>query len=265
MRQSSVRLRAARVILFYALPVILLGALVAPWAYWLIHPYWPAIPFRRVFNRALLVVALAGLWPLLRTAGIRSWVELGYTRTPSWWQQTVGGFAVGLLSLGVCAVLLCQLTGWKTNVVGNLASALAVGLIEETFFRGGIFGALRRGCSLGSAVVVSSVIYAVLHFCKPTEPAAVHWLTGLTHLGMVFQNFIAQVNWIGLVTLILVGVVLALALEWTKALYFSIGLHAGWVFTLKTVGAPLRDNPLVWPVLLLVLVLCWKKFAPRST
>ncbi len=257
-------MRSARIILVYALAVILLGSLLAPWAFAIIHAHWPMIPFRRVFDRVLLIVALAGLMPMLQAVGIRSVAELGYVRSPSWGWQALGGFALGIFSLGFCAVLLRQYTGWKTNFVGNLVSALVVGLIEETFFRGGIFGAFRRNGSLGSAVAVSSGIYAVLHFCKPTEPVTVNWLTGFTHLGMIWQNFGTQVNWLGLVTLVLVGAVLALAFEWTKALYFSIGLHAGWVFMLKTVGASLRDQALVWPVLLLVLVLCWKKFAPRS-
>ena len=258
-------MRSARVILVYALAVILLGSLLAPWVFEGIHPHWPMIPFRRVFDRVLLIVALTGLVPMLRVAGIRSVAELGYTRLPSWGWHALGGFAVGILSLGLCAVLLRQFTGWKSNYAANLASALAVGVIEETFFRGGIFGVLRRNWSLGLAVAVSSGIYAVLHFCKPTEPVVVNGLTGFTHLGMIWQNFGTQVNWIGLVTLVLAGAVLALAYEWTKALYFSVGLHAGWVFMLKTVGASLRDTALAWPVLLLVLVLCWKKFAPRST
>jgi len=257
-------LRSARAILVYALAVILLGSLLAPSAFSIIHAHWPLIPFRRVFDRVLLIVALAGLVPMLRAAGVHSMAELGYGRSPSWGWQVLGGFAVGIFSLGLCAVLLRQFTDWKTNYVGNLLSAVVVGVIEETFFRGGIFGAFRRNCSLGLAVVVSSGIYAVLHFCKPIEPVTVTWLTGFTHLGMIWQNFGTQVNWFGLVTLVLVGAVLALAFEWTKALYFSIGLHAGWVFMLKTVGASLRDHALVWPVLLLVLVLCWKKFAPRS-
>ena len=258
-------MRAARSILVYAFAVLLLGAVVAPWAYWLIHPHWFDLPFRRVFDRVLLVVALAGLWPMLRAAGLHSWAELGYPRRPGWWQHSLGGFVVGIVSLGVAALFLVPATGWKTNCAGNLAAALAVAIIEETFFRGGLFGALRRGWPLWAAVAGSSVIYAVVHFCKPTEPGAVTAWTGFSHLGLVVQNFGTQVNWYGLVTLVLAGIVLALVFAWTKALYFSIGLHAGWVFALKTVGAPLRDDLRVWPVLLLVLWLCWRKFAPRST
>ena len=258
-------MRAARAILLYALAVLLLGALVAPWAFWLIHAHWPSLPFRRIFDRVVLVVALAGLGPLLRATGLGSLPALGYPRTPAGWRQALGGFAAGIVSLGLCAAVLGLWSGWKTNYAGNLVSALAVGLIEETFFRGGIFGALRRAGPVWVAVAVSSGFYAVLHFCKPTEPDTVHWLTGFTHLGLIVQNFGAQVNGVGLVTLVLAGAVLALAFAWTKALYFSIGLHAGWVFMLKTVGPSLRDNALVWPVLLVVLGLCWKNFAPRST
>ena len=265
MRQSPVRLRTARVILIYAVAVILVGAFLAPWAFTEVHAHWPLIPFRRVFDRVLLIIALLGLVPMLWAVGIKSAGDLGYIRRVAWGWHVLGGFASGVVSLGLCAVFLRQFTGWKTNYAANLASAVAVGVIEETFFRGGIFGAFRRNWSLGLAVTVSSVIYAVLHFCKPTEPLAVNWLTGFTHLGLICQNFGAQVNWIGLVTLFLAGAVLALVFEWTKALYFSMGLHAGWVFMLKTVGSQLRDQALVWPVLLLVLLLCWKKFVPRST
>ena len=255
-------MRAARVILLYALAVVLLGALLSPWLFWLTQAHWP---FRRVFDRVLLVVALAGLWPVLRSVGIRSLPELGYERTPAWWRQAAWGFGAGTLSLGFCAVLLRAFTGWNNNIAGNLASAVAVAIIEETFFRGGIFNTLRRGLPMAWAVLVSSIVYAGLHFCKPSEPVTVTWLSGFQHLGQIAGNFSASVNWIGLVTLILAGSVLALVFVWTKSLYFSIGLHAGWVFAIKTAGAPLRDSLWAWPVLLVVLGLCWRQFGRRST
>jgi hypothetical protein len=69
---------------------------------------------------------------------------------------------------------------------------------------------------------------------------------------------------VGFVTLWLAGCILGLAFARTRALYLSMGIHAGWVFTLKTfawltAGASLVDSALVWPVLLAVLWLCWKK------
>ena len=72
---------------------------------------------------------------------------------------------------------------------------------------------------------------------------------------------------VGFVTLFLAGCVLGLGFTRTRALYLSIGIHAGWVFTLKTYaalthtsgprtwwgGAALVDNMLVWPILVGVL------------
>ncbi|HUJ71870.1 MAG TPA: hypothetical protein VLZ30_06470, partial [Verrucomicrobiae bacterium] len=60
-------MRASRAIPIYAVAVILLGALFAPWLFW--GAQWlaaqtsvaqplAAYPFRRVFNRAVMIVAL---------------------------------------------------------------------------------------------------------------------------------------------------------------------------------------------------------------
>jgi uncharacterized protein len=40
----------------------------------------------------------------------------------------------------------------------------------------------------------------------------------------------------GLLNLTLVGMILGLAYQRSGSLYFSIGLHAGWIFWLKTYG-----------------------------
>ena len=142
MRQSPVRLRTARVILIYAVAVILVGAFLAPWAFTEVHAHWPLIPFRRVFDRVLLIIALLGLVPMLWAVGIKSAGDLGYIRRVAWGWHVLGGFASGVVSLGLCAVFLRQFTGWKTNYAANLASAVAVGVIEETFFSGGDFWSL---------------------------------------------------------------------------------------------------------------------------
>jgi hypothetical protein len=48
-----------------AAAVIVVSALSAPWIFRLVHPRITGVPFRRVFDRVLLVVALAGFWPAL--------------------------------------------------------------------------------------------------------------------------------------------------------------------------------------------------------
>jgi membrane protease YdiL (CAAX protease family) len=48
--------------------------------------------------------------------------------------------------------------------------------------------------------------------------------------------------------LALVGILLALAYQRTGNLYFSIGLHAGWIFWLRSYGVFTRNSgsPLAW-------------------
>ncbi len=64
------------------------------------------------------------------------------------------------------------------------------------------------------------------------------WSSGLALLPQTlggFANFHALVP--GFFSLTLAGVLLGLAYQRTGNLYFSIGLHAGWIFCLRTYGA----------------------------
>lgn len=266
-------MRAAKAIAGYAAGVVVLGALLAPWIFWLVHPHLLDVPFRRVFDRVLLVVALAGLWPLLRTLGIRSWNELGYVRSTGWWRQALTGLAIGTGSLAVAGALLLAF-GFRSfespagmPLLNFLLAGIAVAIVEETFFRGGVQGALQRATNLPVAIVLASAVYSIVHFLKPKGAGIVdvNWLSGFDYLGQIFaRSWHAPGMAVGFVTLWLAGCILGLAFARTRALYLSMGIHAGWVFTLKTfawltAGASLVDSALVWPVLLAVLWLCWKK------
>jgi membrane protease YdiL (CAAX protease family) len=290
-------LRAARAILLYALAVILVGALVAPWFYWLLHPHRPDIPFRRVFDRVFLGVALALLWPLLRALEINSWRAVGYVRFAGWWRHLWIGVAVGVLSLAVAGVL-CLATGGRVIAISPayrwydpglfLLIGLAVALVEETFFRGGLFGALRRCLPLWPAIITSSVIFSVVHFLKArggkVGAETVTWLSGFTHLVQIAVDLPGQPGFIpGSISLLLAGCILALAFTRTRSLYLAIGLHIGWVFMIKMSGVltdpagarqwwnglSVIDNVVDWPVLLVTLVvvdfLCRQKLAPLES
>jgi membrane protease YdiL (CAAX protease family) len=83
---------------------------------------------------------------------------------------------------------------------------------------------------------VSSAAYALLHFFQPGKsPVNVTWSSGLELLPQMLRGFIDPNLLVpGLITLALVGTTLALAYQRTGNLWFSIGLHAGWVFWLKS-------------------------------
>jgi hypothetical protein len=225
----------------------------------------------------MLIVAFAALWPTLRGIGIRSWRELGYVRTQNWWRQVLVGFVIGTGSL-VIAIGISVAIGARSltldKTAGELAGAIlryaltgiVVALIEETFFRGALQGAFQRGMNMVVAVLLTSTIYSALHFLKPKgvniSADEVTWSSGFACLaGIVARSFGERDVIIGFVTLFLAGCILGLAYAKTRALYLSIGLHAGWVLVNESArwlgaGRIIKDV-IAWPVLALLLVFVW--------
>ena len=248
-------MRPLRALVIYIVVVFIGGALLAPWLYRLaqmVAPSFPRVasaPFHRFLDRSFLICALAGVWPLLRSLGADSWRDIGIVPPRSQWKKLSGGLLLGFFSLAAVAGLAIGFGGRLTaqdlaahKVVGAvfnaIATAVVVATLEEILFRGGIFGGLRRVLYWPFALAISSAIYAIVHFLQRAEPAGpVAWNSGLALLPQTlggFADFHALVP--GFFSLTLAGVLLGLAYQRTGNLYFSIGLHAGWIFCLKTYG-----------------------------
>jgi membrane protease YdiL (CAAX protease family) len=95
------------------------------------------------------------------------------------------------------------------------------------------------------ASLVSSMIYAIVHFLAPVKsPAEVHWYSGFGQLGLMLGGFTDWQQVIpGFFNLTLVGIILALAYQRTGNLYCSIGLHAAWIFWVKFYGIATKVSP----------------------
>jgi len=260
-------MRPLRALIIYIAVVFVGGALLAPWLYWLaqtvahIFPKIAAAPFHSFVDRSLLLLALTGLWPLLRALGATSARELGLILPYGQFKKLFGGLALGFFSLAVVAGIAIgfggrgivqNFTAHKIvgTIFGAVATAALVATVEEILFRGGIFGGLRRVFYWRIALGVSSAIYALVHFLQRAElTGAVSWNSGLVLLPRMlggFADFHALVP--GFFSLTLAGILLGLAYQRTGNLYFSIGLHAGWIFWLKSYGAftLAEPNTAVW-------------------
>jgi hypothetical protein len=113
---------------------------------------------------------------------------------------------------------------------------VSVAILEEVLFRGAIFGALRRVCDWRFALLVSSMIYAIVHFFGKSDLVGpVTWHSGLDLLPTKLAGF---VDWPRVIpaffNLTLAGMLLGLAYQKTGNLYFSIGLHTSWIFWIKS-------------------------------
>lgn len=245
-------MRPLRALLIYLIAVFIGGALLAPPLYWLAQsfahtfPKIAAAPFHRYVNRALLGIALIGLWPLVKSLDFKSLAEIGIVRPRGQWKRLGAGFLLGFISLAIVAALAFACHARQMNdrysasqvaqkLLGAAGTAVIIAILEEILFRGALFGALRKVFHWIFALVLSSMFYAIMHYFESAKSTdTVTWLSGLKLLPLMLQNlgnFQAVIP--GFFNLTLAGVLLGWAYQRTGNLYFSIGLHMGWIFWVK--------------------------------
>ena len=246
-------------LLIFGVAVLALTALVSPWAagawaqFIAGHPAWNRyeVDFTKIFDRMFIVSGVVLFFACRRLLKI-SLNELGLTPADRGWRDAFLGSAISLASMLVL-VWLMSLTGSFdpffrlsfAETAGRcgkaLAAAVTVAFIEEIFFRGIIFKGLREDLPAVWAYLFASLFFAAIHFIQPAEEIAASAagpLTGFRHAFQSFHSFLDPAALLpGLLGLALIGAVLCYAFERTGTLYISMGLHAGWIFGLKSFGA----------------------------
>ena len=240
-------MKEIRKILLFLIGSALIGALLAPWLYWggkwlAGRTHWQVLidaDFHRFFDRAVLIAAVALLWPTFRSMKIRNAGELGIVRDPRGWPRLGIGFSAGFLGMAVFGALLIYLGIFRLRsspqwfaLFKVMFSACTVAVLEEWLFRGVILGCFRRALVDWAAVFCSAVLFSIVHFLKPpsTDFVPTDWFDGLLVLPSCFVQFgEPALLGAGFTTLFLVGWVLGWAVLRTRSLWLGIGLHAGWV------------------------------------
>jgi uncharacterized protein len=248
-----------------ALPAAMLfAAIAAPCVQAVLSPI-DVFPLHRVFSRlTMLGVVLITAWLLWRhrlcgdgTLGfIGPWTR--FTR------RTLLGLAAGvaLMAVALVPLFLLDVREWSDRAPGalqdwlmlalkGLGSGLAVALIEETFFRGAMQGALQRMGAMRLALFAVPVYYAAVHFLGraasvPHEEVGA-W-SGFVALQGFFSGFAQPLQiWDAFIALWFVGLLLALVRQRWGDLAGCIGLHAGFVAVIaifRKVSAPGPDHDL---------------------
>ena len=210
--------------------------------------------FERFFNRSWLGAALL-LLPLLfrRIKALRAMA--GAAAVPraarlAWQEgllQIVFGCVIAGGMLWIMGLLLAMVGAYQFTaypvVVSTLATkilipAVVVSLLEEWLFRGVLLGLWLRCASPVGACFGTSVLFALLHFIRLPEGTVIadpaHALAGFELLGKIIRHFTDPLFFVtDFATLLAVGLILAWARVRTGALWFSIGLHAGWIMAFK--------------------------------
>jgi membrane protease YdiL (CAAX protease family) len=244
--------RTFSILLAYLLVVFLGAALLAPWIWKASHALFPGSaflrhPFHRYVNRCLIFMAIAGLWPLYRLGFFPDLHGGGWRWRRGLFREVGFGMALGFVTLALVVVAAWG-TGIRAWIPGRgvplvllhvaraAGAAMSVSILEEFLFRGAILGALRRSVGFWVAAIVSSTLYALVHFFqRPVPPETVDWSTGFQMLRRMSAGFgDTGALFPGFINLTLAGLILAAFRERTGALWTSIGLHAGWIFWLKS-------------------------------
>ena len=162
-------------------------------------------------------------------------------------RRLAAGLAIGIVSIGLVCGLLFALgvrlvrpeleTGagaWAGIVAGAALSAVAVALLEEFWFRGGLHTLLQRIGGVHVAVWGGAALYAAAHFLEPAADVHVSGpFAGFVMLGHLVGQVFEPVNVDSLAALLAAGVALAVARVRDGDVALAIGIHAGWVLTIK--------------------------------
>lgn len=238
----------AKIIVYFA-GVVLLGALLAPPLYWAgqalaahgVMRFLAEVEFQKFFNRAMLIAALVLLWPMIRWLRISGLRDLGLEPDRRAGAHFFLGFSIAALFVAAMAAsyVAFGVYRWRgelpwSKLPGLAVSALVVGLLEEALFRGAIFGLFRRALSPFAALFWVTAIFAIVHFLKPDDQitvTSVQWHSGLALVPHVFHQFAEPMKLLAeFSTLFVFGWTLGYATLRTRALWMSMGFHAGVVF-----------------------------------
>jgi membrane protease YdiL (CAAX protease family) len=230
--------------LFALLGAMLVAAIASPWVQALLAPA-QVFPLHRIFSR-LTMLGVIGFtaWLMIRHGLARREV-LGYQRPlPVFLARAGVGLAAGLalMAIALIPLFLLHVREWNDArlstpllpiALKGLGSGVLVALIEETFFRGAMQGALMRQGARRLALFAVPAFYAAVHFLGRAESVPydqVNALSGFTALHGFFSGFAAPLHLVdAFMALYAVGLLLALVRRRWGDIAGCIGLHAGFV------------------------------------
>jgi membrane protease YdiL (CAAX protease family) len=214
----------------YLIATIVLGALIAPPLFWAGQAWFPFLArfdFETFFHRALLIAAIALLWPFLRMSNVRALRDLDLAPNHRRAADFIGGALLAIVPLFCCGAALLAFRFYSVRHIIDvhaLSKTFLAGIFapffEEPLFRGIILGLLLRSGWRKMSIFVTSAFFAAVHFFRSLEQAIADSFLRFADPLSILPAF---------ATLFLIGLILADARVRTRSLWLPIGLHAGWI------------------------------------
>ena len=128
-----------------------------------------------------LVAVVSATWIMLRQIDKRPWSDVGLDQAAASPLVLVRGAALGGLTIGLASVFLLSthmlsitltLPGsWWGEAGHSTIFFLPAAFFEELFIRGYVFALLRRAAGWRMALIVTSIVFGLLHVANPNPDA----------------------------------------------------------------------------------------------
>ena len=207
-------------------------------------------PFDKVIEKTTLLGGLVFSFLYLRQVAPLNRENLGFlSGGKSYSVMLIQSFAAGTAILTCLILSLLWLdiyaihsgrditfTSVTVLIIKALFTGLAVGVIEETLFRGALFTGLMKRTNAIVATLAVSFVYSAAHFIDykaPVKPDDINWLTApdlfLETCSGIFNLQVID----AMAALFLLGILFSLVRLRTGNIIQCIGLHAGLVAAIK--------------------------------
>lgn len=229
--------------------MLLLAILSACALGFIIAPLFGDASLYKLLNKLTLILLMLSLFPAMYALKATP-AALGFASRAMIAKQIRLGFAFGMVSLTPVMLVLYGLgvsvidssqpwtLSWLCEkTAAAFGSGLLIACLEEPLFRGVLLLSLMRSVSKTTAIVVSALYYAGLHFLttKTHIPASdMSWAYAVQLMTEAWLNLFNPEIFTALLALFVVGIALAvMRSSGAQQLGLSIGCHAGWVFMIK--------------------------------
>ncbi len=225
---------------------IVAAVIVAPFAALALAAAGWRFPFPRIFDRTVMATLFISMLLAARDLNLVALLSRGFKHpATASIVRAIRGFLVAMCAIAILFALALAAGGGSIGDAEAAAAlipkyflaAVVIAFIEEAFFRAFLLGGMKGDFGERVALIASAAIYAVAHLVRSParfyvtgyQPAA-----GLITLAHSIDQFTAPAVAIPtLMGLFLLGLVLGEAYILTGSVYFSIGLHSGFVLGSK--------------------------------
>ena len=232
---------------------ILFFAVLSSLIFTLLHMQFDEQPMLAL-NKAIKygAILLCGIFivPALKASKLYQRQLVGYLEPkPIFLLNMLKGFLTSILLLAplICFFAYLDIRIFDLNsiifdqyflftIIFTVFISFLVGIIEESFFRGIMIQKNSNLIITSIVVFFGSAVYSIFHFIKIPLiiDEVIYWNTGLTELFKAFGNIFNIMQYDAALTLLVFGIFLAVIRLSLKTISYGIGLHAGFIFIIKT-------------------------------